>query len=381
MNILYILKHDPWGIGGGCYASKRYLELFCSVFADAHIDCLVCEEYLKNGKVGDFPNVNFVPVKPRTKLSQLLTPITGILHRHQETALSLIKDKKYDYCIFDHNSIAGTLATECKKRGIKTIVLNHNCEYEYYRDNNTGLRKLLILPWVSKREKLSYKTCDFNIFLTKEDERIFTKRYGKSETKRTVGGIFNGPNEKIKPVTDLPQFHTDNIRLVISGTMGNIQNLDGINYFLDDLYPTLPNTISVVLAGKNPPNELIEKVKQYTNVEIIANPIDMDAVVRECDIFVCPARLGGGIKLRVTDGLRNGLPVIAHEVSARGYEEFEEKGYLVPFSDKDTFLSIFIDLKKEIASSGFNKQDIAIIAYENFDFYNTAMRVKNSILR
>ena len=36
MNILYILRHNPWGIGGGCYACRCYLDAFIAVFEDAH---------------------------------------------------------------------------------------------------------------------------------------------------------------------------------------------------------------------------------------------------------------------------------------------------------------------------------------------------------
>ena len=38
MRILYVLKHNPWGIGGGCYACRNYLQLFTTMFADDKIE-------------------------------------------------------------------------------------------------------------------------------------------------------------------------------------------------------------------------------------------------------------------------------------------------------------------------------------------------------
>ena len=184
MRILYVLKHNPWGIGGGCYACRNYLQLFSTMFAEDKIDACICEEYLNDADVSEYPNVCFVPVKQRSKLSKVLTPINGQLHRHYHQAILLMKQNKYDYCIFDENGIAGSLVKEARKHGIRTIVINHNCQYEYNRDNMTFfLEKLLILPVVVRCERKSYKLCDYNIFLTEEDQIIFEDRYGKSNTK------------------------------------------------------------------------------------------------------------------------------------------------------------------------------------------------------
>ena len=233
--ILYILKHNPWGIGGGCYACRNYLELLSEIFKDMHIDVLICSEYLKNAKQTDFVNCRFIPVAPRTRFGKYMSPLTGVLHRHNNVAKRMIAENDYDYCIFDHNSIAGSLVDDCRKAGIKTIVLNHNCEQEYFRDNNSKIKSLFLLPVVRKNERHSYKECDYNIFLTEEDEATFKKLYGSSETKSIVGGCFLRKGEKINVEDDRP-FDKENPKIVISGTMGNVQNLDGINYFLDELY-------------------------------------------------------------------------------------------------------------------------------------------------
>ena len=201
MKILYILKHNPWGIGGGCYACRNYMDAFIDVFHGADFDLCICEEYLKD-RGTDYPeNVRFIGVKPRTIVEKILSPISGILHRHQKMAKEMIKHGRYDYCLFDHNSIAGSLVRICKKNDVKTIVLNHNCEQEYFRDNNSRTKKYLLLTTVRKNEKKSYQECTYNIFLTKEDELTFNKLYGHSNTKSVVGGCFFKKGEEIKQAT------------------------------------------------------------------------------------------------------------------------------------------------------------------------------------
>lgn len=367
MKILYILKHNPWGIGGGCYACRNYMDAFIDVFHGADFDFCICEEYLKDRDT-DYPeNVRFIGVKPRTTIEKILSPISAILHRHQNIAKEMIKHGRYDYCLFDHNSIAGSLVSTCKKNGIKTIVLNHNCEQEYFRDNNSRTKNYLLLPTVRKNEKKSYQECTYNIFLTKEDELTFNKLYGHSNTKSVVGGCFLKKGEEIN-VNENKEYNKGRLKIVISGTMGNVQNLDGINYFLDELYPMLPDNIDVVMTGKNPPDSLIRKVEPFSNIEIIANPENILEIVGECDIFLCPTRLGGGMKLRVMDGFRCGLPVIAHKISARGYSEFIKERYLWAYKNKEDFINALNSIVKCIEDGVFEPQHIQHSAMKNFSF-------------
>lgn len=373
--ILYVLKHNPWGIGGGCYACRNYLELFSEIFKDMHIEVLICSEYLKNAKQTDFTNCRFIPVAPRTRFEKYMSPLTGVLHRHNCVAKRMIAENDYDYCIFDHNSIAGSLVDDCRKAGIKTIVLNHNCEQEYFRDNNSRIKNLLLLPVVRRNERYSYKECDYNIFLTEEDEATFKKLYGSSETKSIVGGCFLRKGEKINVEDDRP-FDKENPKIVISGTMGNVQNLDGINYFLDELYRFVPENMSIVLTGRNPSVELKEKVAQYNNVRIMENPENILDIVGQCDIFVCPTRLGGGMKLRIIDGLRCGLPVIAHKVSARGYTHFMKNGIVRQFESPEEFKYCLEKTLADIRLEGLDRHNIKSEA-ENFFCFDSAMnRIK-----
>lgn len=373
MKILYILKHNPWGIGGGCYACWNYFELFYEVFRYDNIDILICSEYLKDKKDGEFKNCVFIPVVPRRKLSQYSSPITHIIHRHQNVAEKMIKENHYNFCIFDHNSIAGSLVDLCREKNIKTIVLNHNCEVEYFRDNNSKLKNLLLLSSVKRNERNSYLKCDYNIFLTEEDKEIFKGLYGKSQTTSIVGGCFLKKGEII-PQKEMP--FNDKLRIVISGTMGNIQNKDGILYFLNDLYQYVPENMEIILTGRNPSEDIISKCLSHDNIQIIANPENILDIVEKCDIFVCPTRLGGGMKLRLIDGLRCGLPVISHKVSARGYSSFIKDGIVMPFETTEDFKRCLNDLILKIKKKEINKGFVRQQAMANLGFQSALDRIR-----
>lgn len=382
MRILYILKHNPWGIGGGCYACRNYLELFSELFKDSCFDVLICSEYLESRTSKEFVNCTFYPVSPRSKISQYLSPVTQILHRHQRVAVGMIEKNQYDYCIFDHNSIAGSLVGLCKKKGIKTIVLNHNCELEYFRDNNSRLKNFLLLSSVRKNERKAYLECDYNIFLTDEDWGLFKSIYGESRTKAIVGGCFN-PKTYVAPSISMKSIvlpSKKHLKMVISGTLGNVQNIDGINFFLNDLLPYVPHNVQIVLAGKNPPVSLIERLNSLSpRVMIVPNPKNIDMIVHDCDIFLCPTRLGGGIKLRIMDGFRNGLPVLTHAVSARGYNEFERVGFMWKFENAIDFENALLEIITRLSEERNLKRQIQNYANEKFSFWNAVFTFKKKM--
>lgn len=376
MKILYILKHNPWGIGGGCYACRNYLELFSELFLQDNIDVLICSEYLQNNIDTNLKNCKFIPVSPRSKFSQYLSPITHILHRHQELATKMLQRNHYDYCIFDHNSIAGSLVDLCKQKGIKTIVLNHNCELEYFKDNNSKLKNILLLPSVQKNEKNAYLKCNYNIFLTEEDKEIFKRLYGTSQTTSIIGGCFLRKEEIISE-TDSP--FNDKLKIVISGTMGNVQNKDGILYFLNELYQHIPEDMEIILTGRNPSEEIINLCKLHNNIQLIANPENILDIVEKCDIFVCPTKLGGGMKLRLIDGLRCGLPVISHKVSARGYSSFEKKGIVISFESPEEFKNCVDSLIQKIKKGEINKRYVKQEAKKHLGFQSALDRMKTIV--
>lgn len=380
MRILYVLKHNPWGVGGGCYACRNYLQLFSEVFQEAEIYVCICQEYLSNARIEDYPQAQFYGVAPRGNMSKIMSAFSGVMHRHQAMVKDLLARQHYDYCIFDHNSIAGSLVDDCRRYGVRTIVLNHNCEYDYFRDNNGALKRLLFLREVRANECRSYMRCDYNIFLTDEDRAQFENMYGRSKTKSIVGGCFYPRDYAMSASGVVRPFRKEHMKIVISGTMGNVQNIDGINYFLDELLPMVPKDMQVVLAGKNPPASLVERVKVMApHVTLVPNPDDIDKVVGDCDIFLCPARLGGGMKLRVMDGFRNGLPVLAHAVSARGYREFERNGMMWEFETAEEFARALTTVVKNIWQDKIIRHEIINEASVKFSFECSVKRMRENL--
>ncbi|OJU54279.1 MAG: hypothetical protein BGN96_13420 [Bacteroidales bacterium 45-6] len=369
--ILYILKHNPWGVGGGCYASRGYLEAFTDICCNGYaIDLCLCEEYVASMDSETVQKYNVFGVKPRPAFSRYLSFLTGEMHRYNTNVRELLKKNKYAYVFFDHNSIAGTLVHVAQANGAKIITLHHNYEPEYYRDNATNLIVLnLILPHVMKAEKRAYIQSDYNIFLTEEDQELFIKKYGDSKGKCGVIGSFEHKGVDILPKVDAcGERSKDRIKMVVTGSLSNIQNNDGIQYLFKSLFKLIPEDCDLLLAGKNPTEEITDIVKLYNNVTLIANPTNMSEVIANADVYLCTTRLGSGIKIRIMDGLRLGLPVLTHKISSRGYTIFEKTKSLFVFTDEREFEEKLIELISRIRAGEVNKESIRKLYKKHFSF-------------
>lgn len=73
----------------------------------------------------------------------------------------------------------------------------------------------------------------------------------------------------------------------------------------------------------------------------------MEEVIVKADYYISPINMGSGRKLRIMDGLKQGLPVLCHEVSSYGYEELAENNCLFAYHDEDSFM---IALRKMLST-------------------------------
>lgn len=94
----------------------------------------------------------------------------------------------------------------------------------------------------------------------------------------------------------------------------------------------------------------------------------MHQIVNKADIYLSVNHLGGGLKLRLMDGFSNGLPVIAHKTSARGYQCFFESNVLYVFEDKLSFRDSIKQVLSKYQKNVFSKDDIQTIYNDSFSF-------------
>ncbi len=370
MKVLIVTNHYLHGNGGGVYASRAYINAFSSLFPETTV-----MHPIKSGDTRLLELMNSPKLIPvgynKNKFAKFIDLVKGDIHRFQQQFITELERNKYDIVVFDNSKCSYRLIDIAKKSGAKVIVLHHNYEYEYNKDNSTWFLKPFMLGWVKRCERDAIQESDLNLTITDQDSTLLKNAFGIQNTRIQTLGCF-----EYKPFIDT-QNETVDIKediFVITGNLSAHQTEASLTPWIKDYYPILkdifPNA-KLIIAGKSPSEKLSKLASSY-GIEVIASPESMEPILLSAKYYICPTSLGGGLKLRVMDGLKSGLPVVCHQVSARGYDKFSENNLLFVYGNEVEFREQLKNLK-EIPPV---KTDIKTLYRSVFSFEAGVKRLK-----
>lgn len=372
--ILFVTTHNPWGTGGGCYATRLYLSALAEIFPDSKFDICLYDRYATSipADWNKNPRFRFFLSTRRPLTERLLGLFDGRMHRHQKTVRDLLKKNTYNLCFLDKSTVAGSLLRHIPANTL-SVTLHHNFEPDYFKVDTCGrMVKTLFAHHVRRFEKRSYLNSSINLFLSEDDRMQFRKEYGETRAACRTTGLFS-PGDDYHALLSAPDNHTAKT-IVISGSLNTMQNIDGITHFFNDLYHLIPADYRIIITGQHPTPEIRALCEGRSNVQLIPDPGDILGIVTRGSIAVCPTRTGSGIKIRITDPLKCGIPVIAHSVSARGYSDFVKKGYIRTYKTPADFAEALQSMQKDIDSRKMTSEAI-------YDSYNHVFNRQYGIMR
>lgn len=375
--VLFLCSANPLGIGGGEFATRAYLKAVCEVFK-GNVDLLITDDWHDDYR-DNFQLKNIYSVSKRTKWQVFAQYLTLKIDRFAKKALQIVNNHIDDYCcvVVNGSILAGSISPALKKTGLPVVAIYHNYEPEYYSDNFHGAKRFFFLPAVKKLERRAYKNSGVNLFLSSQDMCRFNKEYGTTSAIDSVLGVFEFEDKPV--LINESNEKKESLFFVITGSLNTVQGEDGIKYFFEDLYRYLPKESSVIVAGKNPTGVVKRLCSQYPNVKLIPNPKDINEVISYGDVYVCPTRLGGGVKLRVMDGLRLGLPVITHTCSARGYDLFWGTSSFEIFETPQGFSDAVNRIVKMSVEEGLDKKSVYSQYIEVFSYSSGMERLRIAV--
>ena len=361
MRVLFVTHHYLHGNGGGLYASRAYINAFTEI-----ADRITLLYPMKKGMdiEGISEKVEAIPVyNNKSKWIKFFDLLRGKVHRFNEAFRHYIKSKNYDLVVFDTSLVSFNLIGVAHKYGCKVITIHHNYQVEYYRDNLSWYLRGVVLYWTKRLEKEAVQNSDLNLTITEQDKKLLAENYNNGLDKNIdVLGCFEWKDRELNVAKNKENKYC----FIITGNLSAVQTEQSLLPWLDIFYPIMKEVIpcsQLIIAGKSPSKNIQNKCKEL-NVKLHASPSNMQPLLDTADFYICPTNLGGGLKLRVMDGLKNGIPVITHEVSARGYEMFTEKGYLLTYND----IQSFRECLKILSATSYNRSDIQTLYNTTFTF-------------
>jgi len=135
--------------------------------------------------------------------------------------------------------------------------------------------------------------------------------------RRPIGVVGNIHRDHITAIAP----HAGRNDLLFIGSWAHPPNLDGIVWFLDDIFPAIQRRVPGIrlqIVGKDPPVTL--RSRQSTAIRILGHVPDLGPLHQACVAMVAPLRYGAGVKGKITQALCHGLPVIGTTVAVEGMQ-------------------------------------------------------------
>lgn len=375
-NILHVTSEIPDNNSGGKIVVK---ESIVALTKKNEVDYMGPE--IKN-KLNDYLKLKnkYILKEEKSKIKRIKSIITLNLSTYYNSFKIVEKDipwEKYDYIYLEFSKWS-FITNYAKKKNKKVIIRLHNIEKEYsynlYKLNKNLINYFKYLYYCFN-EKRAIKNSNCILVLTEKDKEKIKEIYKKEIKNKKIivmpVCIKEGEKNKKRKIDG-------ELIILITGSLWFGPNLDGILWFIDNVWNEVLKKCKLIIAGSNPSIELIEKIRKCDNIELIKNPIDMKPYFMKTDIYVSPIFTGAGMKVKNAEAMSYGLPIIGTRHSFIGYEKFLNLHYIA--NNKDEFIEAinkFIDMKNE--ELNILKQKVINAFNSNYDLKN-AHKYLDSIL-
>lgn len=355
--------------GGGSFCVQAYIEAILAIYP-GKVDVMHPQEaHIRDERY------TTIDVPKRSKWQAIRGVIQGRFHRGSAYVLEHIQTHPdmYETVVLNTGLFAGGIIKKLQKF-VRIVILHHNHEPEYRMASRSALTLFghttaLVKYW----EKKGYMGADINLFLTHSDCCTFEQEYGRRPNNHIVG-VFE-PTYQKQSLDNICSTKT----AVVTCALGDKQNQNSLMQFIQHYMPVFMRTLPdwrVALMGRNPSEQLISAAQETQNMDIVPNPENIRSLAADCSIYLCPMDAGGGLKLRIMDGLRAGQPIILHERSARGYDILRDKPYLKTYTNTENFTEALVAICDYISSEAYSRQHIQEEYYSIFGLDQGINRLK-----
>lgn len=132
------------------------------------------------------------------------------------------------------------------------------------------------------------------------------------------------------------------------GSMDWTPNIEGLNWFLDDIWPKIHKSFPSVhfyLAGRDMPEDFFDR--KIPNVHIVGEVEDAKKFIQENSIMIVPLLSGGGIRVKIIEGMALSKAIISTSVGAEGLH-YKDKENIWIADKADDFIKAINYFNKDL---------------------------------
>lgn len=175
-------------------------------------------------------------------------------------------------------------------------------------------------------EKQVCQSVGHTIAVSTIDEELMRHRFGVTNVSSVPTGVDTLYFER-------PSFSTSQHDLVFVGSMDWMPNIDGMRWFLAEVFPLIqakrPGT-TLAIVGRNPPQAILDAAAD-PHVSVTGTVPDVRPFLWESSLAIVPLRIGGGTRLKIFEAMAAGTPVVSTTIGAEGLPV--EQGKTIQIAD------------------------------------------------
>jgi hypothetical protein len=231
------------------------------------------------------------------------------------TVKEKLSHENYDVIIIDHSRL-GWLNYFIEAK-YKTALIAHNIEHEIYLESSNTAQNL-ISKWLYRREARLVKEMEDRLAASLNEVWAYTPHDAKyfssldNVGKVRVFGIPPSLN-KLQPISSISK----QFDIGIIGSWSWRANEEGLQWFLQSVYPNLPSSLSIHIAGKGG-DWLIQK---YGNIHYRGYVPDAQEFMAQAKVMAIPILSGSGIQIKTLDAIASGSSIVATPIALRGISD------------------------------------------------------------
>ncbi len=254
-----------------------------------------------------------------------------------------------------------------KRRSKAPVVLRaHNIEYTIWEKIAIGTKNPIKKAYINHlaRQLKEYELNMFNfvdgIATISESDKIRMLQLGVRQPIRTISfGIDLNKYHPLNPPQDVSLFHL--------GAMDWEPNIEGLTWFIENIWPHIHQhfpQLKLNLAGRNMPDKFIQL--QVPGVQVIGEVEDAHGFMSQHAIMVVPLLSGGGIRVKIIEGMALGKAIVSSTIGAIGIEDHHTESLKIADSVQEWInaLEPMVSNTEEVKIQG---QKARAFAESNFD--------------
>jgi glycosyltransferase involved in cell wall biosynthesis len=260
------------------------------------------------------------------------------------------KNGKYlDFALLNRPHVAikyiGEIRTHSK---CQIVYYGHDLHVERMRLQNKYTPDAFSEEVINKtnmQEEFCWNSSDLILYPSSDELDHLRIRY----PYRRVGllPIESRPDEEIEASLTSNCFTARDGMLFVGG-FSHLPNQDAVLWFLNEVYPLmkgrLPN-LKVTITGNAPTEEIRSKASKQVVVTGRVSEEELQTLYNSAKVIVAPLRIGAGVKGKVVEALRMGVPIVTTSIGIQGLPGHEAA--IAVADDPADFAKAVLDLLRD----------------------------------